>query len=48
MDDCIIKLDLTLAEVNYILESLADRPYREVFELIGKVRAQAEPQAKGS
>jgi len=44
--DSIIKLELTLNEVNYILESLADKPYREVFELIGKIKEQATPQVK--
>ena len=41
-----IKIELSLAEVNYILETLADRPYREVTELIAKIKEQAEPQVR--
>lgn len=47
MDNC-IKIELQLPEVNYILEALADKPFREVFALIGKIKEQAEPQAKQS
>ena len=43
MDNC-IKLELQLSEVNYILEMLADKPFREVFLLIGKIKEQVEPQ----
>lgn len=41
-----IKLELSLGEVNYILETLAEKPYREVFELIGKIKEQATPQVE--
>lgn len=46
MGGSIIKLELTLDEVNYVLNNLADKPYREVFELVGKIKGQAEPQVK--
>ena len=46
MGDNILKLELTLNEVNYILESLADKPYREVFELVSKIKEQASPQVE--
>lgn len=46
MGDSIVKLELTLNEVNYILEILADKPYRTVFEIIGNIKGQAEPQVK--
>lgn len=46
MGNNIIKLELSLSEVNYILEMLAGKPYREVFVLIGKVKEQAEPQVE--
>ena len=39
-----ITLKLSLGEVNDILESLADKPYREVFALIAKIKEEAEPQ----
>lgn len=41
-----IKLELTVDEVNVILLTLAERPYKEVFEIISKVRSQASPQAE--
>ena len=44
MGDRIIKIELTLDEVNTILFALAERPYKEVFTLIEKIKAQAEPQ----
>ena len=39
-----IGLRLTLDEVNVILTALVERPFREVAELIGKVRNQAITQ----
>lgn len=41
-----IKVEFTLQDVNRILEALADKPYREVFELIAKIKEQAEPQVQ--
>lgn len=39
-----IKLELSVDEVNIILNALADRPYREVVELIGKIQVDGEKQ----
>ena len=39
-----ISLNLTLEEVNEILESLGKRPYIEVFELINKIQGEAQAQ----
>lgn len=39
-----IKLDLTINEVNAILLSLAKLPFETVAPLIDKIRAQALPQ----
>lgn len=39
-----MKLNLTLNEINLILTSLGKMPYESVFELVGKIREQAEPQ----
>ncbi|HEY8459191.1 MAG TPA: hypothetical protein VIM99_02365 [Blastocatellia bacterium] len=39
-----IKLNLTLEEVNLVLESLGHMPYVRVFQLISKLQQQAMPQ----
>ena len=39
-----IKLDLTVEEVNIILNALSSRPYVEVAELIGKIHTEGEKQ----
>jgi hypothetical protein len=39
-----MKLDLTIAEVNVIMQALGNMPYAQVFELIHKIREQAQPQ----
>lgn len=39
-----ISINLTIEELNKILESLGERPYVEVFQLINKIQAQAEAQ----
>jgi hypothetical protein len=39
-----IQLQLTLAEVNQILEALAAKSYKEVFQLVSKIQAQASAQ----
>lgn len=39
-----IKLEFTVDEVNVILNALANRPYGEVAELIGKIQAQGNEQ----
>lgn len=43
-----ISINLTLEEVNTILESLGRLPYTEVFQLIHKVKAQAEAQVQAN
>ena len=44
MGDSIIKLELTQNEVNQILFALSDKPYKDVFELIGKIQKQGNEQ----
>jgi hypothetical protein len=39
-----ISINLTIEEVNKILDSLGQRPYIEVFELINKIQGQAQAQ----
>ena len=43
-----ISINLTLEEVNKILESLGRLPYTEVFQLIHKVKAQAKAQVQAN
>jgi len=39
-----IKLELTLEEINYILMSVGKNPYVECAPLVNKIHAQATPQ----
>jgi hypothetical protein len=39
-----VQLQLTLAEVNQILDALGQKSYKEVYQLILKIQQQAENQ----
>ncbi|MFM7360682.1 MAG: hypothetical protein ACKO6F_10855 [Cyanobium sp.] len=39
-----IALTLSIEEVNLILESLGEQPFRRVFQLIGRIQAAARAQ----
>ena len=39
-----VQLELTLAEVNQILDALGDKSYKQVYQLIIKIQQQAESQ----
>jgi hypothetical protein len=39
-----ITLTLTLAEINQILTSLGEKPYKDVFQLVAKIQQQAQTQ----
>ena len=39
-----MKLDLTINEVNIIMQALGNMPYAQVFELVQKIREQAQSQ----
>jgi len=39
-----LNLELTIDEVNMILRSLGKHPFDEIAALIGKIKAQGEPQ----
>lgn len=39
-----IQLTLSLGEVNQILDALGNIPYRQIYQLIGKIQRQAEDQ----
>ena len=41
-----IQLQLTLDEINVILEALGDAPYGRVHELVGKIQQQASGQLR--
>ena len=41
-----IKLELTVEEVNGILQSLGNMPYAQVVALVEKIREQATPQVQ--
>lgn len=43
-----ISINLTLEEINQILESLGQCPYVEVFQLISKIKVQAEAQVQAN
>jgi len=39
-----VRLQLTLAEVNQILDALGEKSYKQVYQLIIKIQQQAESQ----
>ena len=41
-----MKLELTIPEVNTILQALGTQPFVQVFELIEKIRTQAQAQVQ--
>ena len=43
-----IKLELTLEEINNILSALGNAPYAQVFNIIAKLKDQASPQIQGN
>ena len=42
-----IQLNLDISEVNQIIKALSSLPFREVYELIGKIHGQSNNQLKG-
>jgi hypothetical protein len=43
-----IALELDIAEINVIIKALSERPFREVYELIGKIHAQSNIQLQSN
>lgn len=41
-----IKLELTIDEVNVILRSLGKHPFDEIAQLVVKIKQQGDPQAQ--
>lgn len=46
MGDNIVKIELTVDEVNFILSTLSEHPYKEVFQLIAKIQEQGNKQVE--
>lgn len=44
----LLKMNLTLDEVNIILKALSKEPFKDVFELIGNINEQASHQLNNS
>ena len=44
MNDAIIKLELTIDEVNMVLRVLGKHPFEEVVSLVSKIKQQGDPQ----
>jgi hypothetical protein len=43
-----MKLELTINEINMILQALGNAPYAQVFELVEKIRTQAQAQVQST
>jgi hypothetical protein len=43
-----IKLELTLEEVNGVMQALGQMPYAQVSGLVDKIRGQATPQVQAA
>jgi len=43
-----IKLELTLEEVNYVLASVGKNPYEQCAPLVAKIHGQAMPQVEAA
>ena len=41
-----IRLTLSVEEVNLVLNALTNRPYGEVYQLIGKIQTEGEKQLR--
>jgi hypothetical protein len=41
-----LSLNLTIQEINLILDALGERPYKQVFTLVEKIKAQAQAQVR--
>lgn len=44
MEDTVLKLELTVTEVNVVLRSLGKHPFEEIAALVAKIKAQGESQ----
>lgn len=44
MSDAKIQLELSVTDVNLILEALGEQPFKSVFGLVGRLQSQARSQ----
>jgi hypothetical protein len=42
------QIQLTEEQINYLLNLLAERPFKEVYELVGGIRGQAQQQIQAA
>jgi hypothetical protein len=47
MSEPTIHLDLTVEDVNLILEALGDQPFKSVYALVSRLQSQARSQLNG-
>jgi hypothetical protein len=47
MSETTIHLELSVAEVNLILEALGDQPFKSVYALVSRLQSQARGQLQG-
>lgn len=47
MEEKTLQLELTIEEVNHILDALGNQPFKSVFQLINKIQNQAAKQLNG-
>jgi hypothetical protein len=47
MSESTIHLELSVAEVNLILEALGEQPFKSVFTLVSRLQSQAREQLQG-
>jgi len=43
-----LELKLTLPEINTLLEALGGLPYKQVYQLVGKIQQQAQAQLQAA
>lgn len=48
MSEPTIHLELSVAEVNLILEALGDQPFKSVFALVSRLQSQARGQLQST
>ncbi|MEB3168099.1 MAG: hypothetical protein ACKN89_02710 [Cyanobium sp.] len=48
MSEPTIHLDLTIEEVNLILDALGEQPFKTVFTLVSRLQSQARSQLQSS
>lgn len=48
MDKSTLKIELSIEDINVILEALGALPFSRVFQIIGRIQAQAREQIERS